>query len=151
MSVLHRTASPGRWTKHEKLTAHCGNPDQLCMESWERCPCKNVFRMSCRKSKAIWMRFSSLHLKWIQMAFKYHINEFAPFVAQEYPQHLRLKNASNKTPRVLNGNLNCSRRPHIRLHSPHVSLPTTGFAKTWQILERCSSYLNICNLCSIPS
>lgn len=143
-SLLHPVG--GQSMKNSLLIAGTLRPflaDQLCMDSWERCPCKNVFRMSCRKSKAIWMCCSSLHLRWIQMAFKYHINEFARFVAQECPQHLRLKNASNKTPRVLNGNLNCSRRPHIRLHSPHVSLPTTGFAKTWQILERCSSYLNV--------
>jgi len=150
MSVLHRTASPGRWTKHEKLliagtlinyvwTREKGVPARMPLE----CHVESRKLSGCAFHLCI-----SSEFKWLLNIISMNLHLF---VAQEYPQHLRLKNASNKTPRVLNGNLNCSRRPHIRLHSPHVSVPTAGFAKTWQILEHCSSYLNICNLCSIPS
>ena len=61
----------GQSMKNSLLIAGTLRPfvaDQLCMDSWERCPCKNVFRMSCRKSKAIWMCFHlciSSEFKWL--------------------------------------------------------------------------------------
>ena len=65
------------------------------------------------------------------------------FVAQEYPQHLRLKNASNKTPRcsmatsIVREDLTFAYTPHMSAYQPLVSLKHGRF---WNVAHHISIY-----------